>query len=439
MKIRYSVLVLGLIFCVFLLSWTKPGYAQRKVLSSLEEDITSLVESIKPSLVTIETESYAVKGKKRRDIPSTFVGSGIIYTSDGYILTSASVVGRMRSFRVTLPDNKSLKGKLVGTDEESNLAVLKIETTDLIPAKLGNSDKIRVGAWLTVVGNSYGLPNAVALGLVNGVREDGFIQMSANVSPGNSGGPVLDTYGRVIGLVSAKLSESSYIRAMTFYSDKKGEKAIYIPPREIEIPSSGISLALPANKVKAIAEQIIKYGTVRRGYLGIYPDDLDRSFSEKYNVHAGILVSEVVEGSPAEKAGLEDGDVVITFGGTEIENVAHIRQLIKSKGADAQVELKIIREGEINKLTAVLGEAKPAYSYSWMTDFEFPEPPEAPEPSPEEFYYQQASDYLQEVQGWTNQEKESLDELRQELKKLTEEMKKMSEELERLKREKSKE
>jgi len=103
MKFRYSVSLLWLMFFAFLLSWIKPGYAQRKVLSSLEEDITSLVESIKPSLVTIETESQTVKGERRRKTPSTFVGSGIIYTSDGYILTSASVVVGMKNFKVTLP------------------------------------------------------------------------------------------------------------------------------------------------------------------------------------------------------------------------------------------------------------------------------------------------------------------------------------------------
>ncbi|NIN00638.1 MAG: PDZ domain-containing protein, partial [candidate division Zixibacteria bacterium] len=272
--------------------------------------------------MTIETEAQT---KKKKSTPSTFVGSGIIYTSDGYILTSASVVGSRKIFKVTLPDQKSLKGKLVGTDPESNLAVLKVETAELTPAKLGDSDRIKVGSWLTVVGNSYGLPNAVALGLVNGVREDGFIQMSANVSPGNSGGPVLDTYGQVIGLVAAKLSEPSYISSLKVYYDLNNKKTITIPPRQIEIPSSGISLALPANKAKLIADKIIKYGSVRRGYLGIYPEDLDRALSEKHNVHAGVLVSSVVEGSPAEQAGLEDGDVIMEFGGTQVENSAHIR------------------------------------------------------------------------------------------------------------------
>ena len=304
---RLKLLFLWLVSCAFFLSWAGPVQAQRKALSSLEDEITSLVESIKPSLVTIEAEVRALKGARKKTVPSSFVGSGIIYTSDGYILTTASVAGRMKTFKVTLPGQKSVKGTLVGVDEESNLAVLKVEASGLTPARLGDSDKIKVGSWLTLVGNSYGLPSAVALGLVNGLREDGFIQMSANVSPGNSGGPVLDTYGRVIGIVSAKLSEPSYISAMTFYTDEKGKATITIPSREIEIPSSGISLALPANKFKVIAEQIIKHGTVKRGYLGIYPENLSEVLHKRYNRSTGVLVTEVVKGSPAEQAGLSDG------------------------------------------------------------------------------------------------------------------------------------
>lgn len=362
---KLKLLFLWLVTGVFLVSWTGPVQAQRKALSLLEEEITSLVESIKPSLVTVEAEVRALRGANKKSVPSAFVGSGIVYTSDGYILTTASVVGRMRVFKVTLPSQKSLKGTLVGVDEESNLAVLKVETDALTPATLGDSDKVKVGSWLTVVGNSYGLPNAVAFGLVNGLREDGFIQMSANVCPGNSGGPVLDTYGRVIGIVSAKLCEPSYISAMTFYTDKKGKATMTIPSREIEIPSSGISLALPVNKVKAVAEQIIKHGTVLRGYLGIYPENLDETLYETYNRRTGVLVTEVVKGSPAQRAGLSDGDLIIEFGGTEVVDGLHIRELIRIEGAGTQVELKVLRNGEVNDVIAVLGEAKPVFSYTW--------------------------------------------------------------------------
>lgn len=436
MKFQYRVLLLWMVFCVFLFTNIKPGYAQHKVLTSLEEDITSLVESIKPSLVTIETGNQILAGKGRENVPPTFVGSGIIYTSDGYILTTASVVGEMKNFMVTLPNQKSLKGGLVGTDEQLNLAVLKIDATGLTPAKLGESDKVKVGSWLTVVGNSYGLPNAVALGLVNGMREDGFIQMSANVSPGNSGGPVLDTYGRVIGLVSAKLSEPSYISAVKIY-EKAMNQTITIPSREIEIPSSGISLALPANKIKAIADEIIKYGSVERGYLGIYPEDLNQTLSQRYNLNAGVLVSQVVTGSPADQAGLLNGDLVIKFGGAEVKNSNHIRQLIENKRAGESVELKIIRNGKEDKLTAVLGKAKPAYQYSGRRGFDSQAPNFSSPVVPVEMPNLPNLDRFEQI--WTGQQEESLSQLREELEKLEQEVMKLNQELEKLKLERSKE
>lgn len=424
---------LVLILCLVLIGWTGTIHAQRKVLTSLEQDITSLVESVKPSLVTIETASR-FGDKKAKEIPPTFVGSGIIYTPDGYILTSASVVSGMRSFKITLPDDRVLPGKLVGTDDESNLAVLKVETTGLSPAKLGNSDSTRVGSWLTVVGNSYGLPNAVALGLVNGLREDGFIQMSANVSPGNSGGPVLDTYGRVIGLVAAKLSESSYIGAVQIYEDKKA--TITIPSHQIEIPSSGISLALPINKVKKTADEIIKYGSVKRGYLGIYPENLTPGLVIKPDISSGVLVAEVVQGSPAEKAGLLKGDIIVFFAETPVIDGNHIRKLIKSKKANEGVKLQVLRGADLKEIQVVLGEAKPTYSYNWWED---KEPLDFPETPSVESYYESAYDYLQQVRGQTGREKETIDKLRLELDRLSEEMKRMSEELEKLKQEKAKE
>jgi serine protease Do len=434
MKSKRMILVLWFLSFAFLLIWSIPGYAQRRVLSSLEEDITNLVESVKPSLVTIETEAYVLKEGKRKNIPSTFVGSGIIYTPDGYILTSATVVSGRKGLKVTLLGRKSFPGKLVGTDDESNLAVLKIEATGLIPARLGNSDKVKVGSWLTVVGNSYGLPNAVALGLVNGVREDGFIQMSANVSPGNSGGPVLDTYGNVIGLVVAKLSEPSYIDALTLYTDKSGKRAITIPPRQIEIPSSGVSLALPVNKVRTMADQIIKYGDVKRGYLGIYPEEVRGKLSEKYGFDGGVLVSSIVEGSPAERAGLEAGDVIVEFAGVKVEDVSQIRQLIKDQPAGSQVELIISRGEEEKRLNAILGAAKSAYSYSWWSDVQIPEPPK---PHATEFYQEAAQDYARQVQRLDEQGRRSLEELRNQMKELARQIEEVNLELEKLKEEQS--
>lgn len=424
----WRAISLGLVVCFLLLSWSRMAVAQRNVLASLEQDITSLVESVKPSLVTIETGSRIGKVVGSKDAVSTFVGSGIVYSQDGYILTSASVASGMRSFKITLPDGRVLDGKLVGTDEESNLAVLKVEAVGLKPARLGNSDGIKVGSWLTVVGNSYGLPNAVALGLVNGLRDDGFIQMSANVSPGNSGGPVMDTYGRVIGLVAAKLSEPSYISAVQIYDDKMA--AITIPPRQIEIPSSGVSLALPINRVRMIADEIVKEGSVRRGYLGIYPQNLSPISVKKTGLPSGILVADVVQGSPADRAGLKDGDIIVEFAGTQVVDEDQIRKLIKSRKADEAVQLKIFRDDQAEELTVTLGVAKPSYSNIW----------DIPEPQIPQHDLEEAYSYMRQVQDKAaTTSKGELQLLRDQVKSLSDELKRLSRELERLKTEKAKE
>jgi S1-C subfamily serine protease len=436
MKTRYLILAICL---YFLFSGIKLTFAQHKALSSLEEDITNVLESIKPSLVTIETESRtgsleksyvrSLEKAKRPDIPATFVGSGIIYTADGYILTTASVVGGMEIFKVTLPNGKFVRGKLVGTDDQSNVAVLKVDEKGLTPARLGNSDKVRVGSWLTVVGNSFGLPNAVALGLVNGLREDGFIQMSANVTPGNSGGPVLDTYGDVIGLVSAKLSEPSYINAMRIYGDQTGTQSFTIPAHEIELPSSGVSLALPINKVKIIADDIIKHGSVERGYLGIYPENLDKETLEKYNIDKGVLVSEVVKESPADDAGLLENDIILEFGGKELKDAGELRSLIQNAKPKEKVRIKILRDGKITELTAVLGKAEPQYGYFWNKgDFKVPQPDFSMPPIE-----------VPEIVKWSEKKDEAYNQLKEELKRLSQEMERLNRELERLKQEKSKE
>lgn len=435
MKTKYLILLIVIIFLLFLGSGIKLAFAQQKVLHSLEDDITNLVQSIKPSLVTIETESpirFLEKGN-RPDIPATFVGSGIIYTMDGYILTTASVVGGMleippkagEAFKITLPDGKVLKGKLVGTDDQANVAVLKAEAKGLTPAKLGNSDKVKVGSWLTVVGNSFGLPNAVTFGLVNGLREDGFIQMSANVSPGNSGSPVLDTYGEVIGLVSAKLSEPSYINAIRIYEDRTGTQSFTIPAHQIELPSSGVSLALPINKVKMVADNIIKHGTVERGYLGIYPEDLDEETAKIYGLRKGVLVSEVMERSPAEVAGLLENDIILEFGGKELKDAKELRFFVQNAKPKEKVRIKILRAGKRAELTAVLDKAKPQYGYFWNkeSDFNLPQPD-----------FPMLPIEVSEVGKWSETREEAYNQLKKELERLTQEMERLNRELEKLKK-----
>lgn len=416
------------------------------VLESLEENITSLVESIKPSLVTIEAEIYAEKRKRISSLTS-FVGSGVIYSSDGYILTTSSVVRGMQDFKIRLSnpkdpksDKKEYKARLVGTDFQTNLAILKIDAKGLRRAKFGNSDKIKEGSWVTVVGNSYGLPTAVSFGVVNGIREDKTIQMSVNVSPGNSGGPVLNTKGEVIGLVSAKLSETSYLGALRLY-EEEGKRIFAIPPTQIEIPSSGISLAIPINLVREKADWVIKHRkSIEKGYLGIYLEDLDEETKEELRVKGGILIVGVVQGSPADKAGLKYEDIVIEFNQDKVKDSEQFRELIGNSQPDKIVKLKIIREGKKKNLTAKLGRSGSIYSY-WKEKTIIPaiRIPEINLPEIKIWYDEGAEKYEETLEKYLESmekakfvQDKDFEILKVELKKFKRELEKLSKELKRL-------
>jgi len=418
------VLLLSLLFTYIVNS----AFAQERVLQSLENSITSLVELAKPSLVTVEGEVrtyppgllpyYFKEIKDTSYFTPSFVGSGLIYSPDGYILTTTSVVRGMDRLKVVMPGGERSEAKLVGTDDQSNIAVLKVETAGLKPAKLGNSDKVKPGSWVTVVGNSYGLPTAVSFGVVNGVREDGFIQMSVNVSPGNSGGPVLSTDGSVVGLVSARLAEQSYLDAMRLFNEANMKSTFIIPPREIDLPTSGVSLAIPINKAKSTAVQIIKHGTIQQGYLGIYPEDAEE----------GVLIVEVVDNTPADKAGLKSGDIIIEYDGKKVRSEKQLRDLIAGTVPEHRVKITILRNLKSRIIDAVIGKAKPRYGQ--LTEKLLTLPPVAPEVDveipdiPELDLYYESQKY-----------KEAQKEYQEDIKKLKEEIRNLSKEMERLSRE----
>ncbi len=368
MKVKYAIGALIVVFS-FVIANIASVVTQAQVLKSLEEDIGILVESIKPSLVTVQTKRImplppgSYKGTYRKEeimgAAPVLIGSGIVYDKDGYILTTASVIGGKERFTVTLPDGREVEGRLVGTDPDYKLAVLKVDAKGLTPARLGNSDVLKAGSWLTIVGNSYGMPSAVALGLMNGKREDGFLQMSADVSPGNSGGPVLNTKGEVIGLVSAKVTERSFIgniEIMRFWEESRG---VSISPGQLDLPTSGVSLAIPMNdEVKEKTRQIVKHGTIRRGYLGVYINNLNEKELKEREIESGVMVERVEKDSPADKAGLVDGDVIASYDDKKVESAEQLSRAIKKTPPQTQVNVGISRDGKMKNLKVTLGESE---------------------------------------------------------------------------------
>jgi serine protease Do len=430
------------------------------VLSSLEESITKLVESVKPSLVTIkaprskEVQIYldalkkSVKEKKeiKKEI-KTFVGSGIVLSEDGNILTTASTVGGNDKFEVEFLDGRKFEATLAGRDDEENIAIIKVQPKgSFVPAKLGNSDKLKEGSWVIVVGNSYGLPNAVAMGVINGIREDGLIQMSANVSPGNSGGPVLNSSGKVVGIVSAKVSEPSLfyfdaLKGNVGISIEENEKSLKTYSGSVDLPTSGISIAIPINKVKTLADEIIAHGGKKSGYLGIYPEDLDEDTKDELGIEEGVIITGVVEDGPAEKAGIEDEDVIIEFNGIKVKTASQLRKMIQKAKPEERVKLKIVRDGKEKILSVEIGESKGLYSIFQGPDgkafgFTLPEPALPPQTELQEI----PSIPVPTYKYWDKEKSQEVyDKLKEEIDKLKEQMDKLNQELQRLQEEKLKE
>jgi len=276
------------------------------------------------------------------------LGSGFIISDDGYILTNNHVVKDAEKITVTLSDEHKYKAKIVGTDSETDLALLKIDVDYQLPTiDLGDSDSILVGDWVIAIGNPFphlGLDRTVTVGVVSAKGRQGlvfggdipsyqnYIQTDASINPGNSGGPLVDLYGHAVGVNSAIASPSG--------------------------GNVGIGFAIPINLAKNIANQLKTAGTVSRGYLGILPQDITHELKEAQNLPSaeGIIVAQVDDGTPAAKAGLEVGDVITKFNGIKVENAQQFRFLVADAGPGKEADLDIIRDGKNKKLDVKLGD-----------------------------------------------------------------------------------
>lgn len=270
------------------------------------------------------------------------MGSGVIVNNDGYILTNYHVVREADRIRVMLYGGKKVDGKIIGTDAKTDLAVIKIEEDGLEPLEFGDSDELRVGEWVVAIGSplSENLARTVTAGIVSakgrsnvGLADyEDFIQTDAAINPGNSGGALINLHGELVGINTAIATQSGGFQ--------------------------GIGFAVPINMASKVMDALIEEGKVVRGWLGVYIQDIDSNLTKALGLPSqdGALVSSVSEGSPADAAGIESGDVILAIDGQEVRNVTQLRNEVASRSPGSTPELKVWRDGDERTITVELGE-----------------------------------------------------------------------------------
>ncbi len=271
------------------------------------------------------------------------LGSGVILdASKGLIVTNAHVIEGAVDITVTLRDGRSLEAVRVGVDEDVDVAVIKIKADGLSQLKLADSDDLRVGDFVVAIGNPFGLKQTVTSGIVSGLGRSGlgiesyedFIQTDASINPGNSGGALVNLRGELVGINTAILGPSG--------------------------GNIGIGFAIPVNMMKSIVDQLVEFGEVKRGRLGVGIQDLSPELASAFNVegYSGVAISQVEKGSPADKAGLMVGDVVTAVNGRAVRDVTEMRNAVGLLRAGSKVNIDLLRDGKKKSLTAVVSEPK---------------------------------------------------------------------------------
>lgn len=273
---------------------------------------------------------------KERTVPRG-IGSGFIISKDGYILTNNHVVEKSNGIFVTMTDGKEYKAKIIGTDPRTDVALIKIDVKGLVPLTIGDSDKLKKGQWVLAIGSPFGLDSTVTVGIVSAINRDTgdylpFIQTDVAVNPGNSGGPLINLKGEVVGINSQIVSRSGGFM--------------------------GISLAIPIDEVMRIVEQLKATGKVTRGRIGVQitevPDDVAKALG--LSTAHGALVSNVEEGGPADKAGIRAGDVITDFNGQKINHMSDLPRLVGATQPDTQADVTVWRKGKSVNIKTKIGE-----------------------------------------------------------------------------------
>ena len=274
------------------------------------------------------------------------LGSGVIVSSDGYIVTNNHVVAKATEIEVLLSDKRTFKGKIVGADSQTDVAVIKIEATGLPVVSFGDSNQLKVGDTVMAFGNPFGQYFTVTRGIVSALGRSGmgiegfenFIQTDAAINPGNSGGALVNVRGQVVGINTAILNGSS----------EQGSEG----------GSVGIGFAIPSSMVQHVMEALVKTGKVTRGYMGITISSLDKGLAEQFKVPdiGGALVEDVMAGGPAEKAGIKNGDVIRKLNGQQIGDSGQFTAMITNLNPGTDIAIEIWRDGQPLAIRATLGE-----------------------------------------------------------------------------------
>jgi serine protease Do len=267
------------------------------------------------------------------------IGSGVVVSRDGYILTNNHVVEEAEEVKVKFSDGRELSAKVIGRDPGTDVAIIKVAATDLDPATIADSDRLEVGDIVFAVGNPFGIGQTVTMGIISATSRatmnlayEDFIQTDAAINPGNSGGALVDADGRLIGINSAILSRSG--------------------------GNVGIGFAIPSNLAKDVLQSLVTDGKVTRGFLGVLPQDITPVLARKLELKesTGAVLTEVTPKSPAAKAGLESGDVVLEFNGKPVRDARHLRLEIARTKPGVSVPMKYRRDGEVNTVKVTLRE-----------------------------------------------------------------------------------
>lgn len=257
------------------------------------------------------------------------LGSGVVVSADGYIITNNHVVEKADEIKVTLVDKRAFKGRIVGADPKADIAIIRIDANNLPVLKWGDSEKLQVGEFVLAIGSPYGLNNTVTMGIISAVGRanvgiadyEDFIQTDAAINPGNSGGPLVNIRGELIGINTAIFSRTGGYQ--------------------------GIGFAVPSNMVRLVMDQLLQNGKVTRGWIGVTIQELTPELAQEFGLKrtGGALISDVAKDSPAARAGVMRGDIVIEFNGKEVKDVSSLRNMVAQSKTGTQITMKILRGG----------------------------------------------------------------------------------------------